>query len=64
MDSSTIEFRDVDQDDEACIVIRKLGQKTALCLSLRSNGDTEVVMDAETAARLIQELQRLQATKE
>jgi hypothetical protein len=47
---ATLTFRDADSSEEAIAVIRAGQNRIALCLSLSSNGDVEVIL-TQTAAR-------------
>jgi hypothetical protein len=57
-ESTTIEFRDVETSEEAVAIVRHDENKIALCLSLRSNGDIEVVMAKADGRRLVEALTR------
>ena len=61
---STIEFRDADGQDDALIVVRAGNRRIALGVSLKSDGDMEVVMPVEKAQTLIESLQQAIATAE
>ncbi|MFY9578424.1 MAG: hypothetical protein WAQ33_03795 [Gaiellaceae bacterium] len=52
-DIATLAFDDVETGDEALAVVRAEPGAVALALSLRSDGDVEVVMTAETCAELV-----------
>jgi hypothetical protein len=47
----TIPFTDADSGNEAVVVVRRCGDRLALAVSVRDNGDIEVVLDANTARR-------------
>jgi hypothetical protein len=49
---ATIKFTDVDTGDEALAVVRSDENHIALGLSLKSDGDIEVVMKKEDAEKL------------
>jgi hypothetical protein len=53
---ATIQFQDADAKDDALIVVRAEQGRLALGLSLKSDGDLEVVIPVETARTLIQSL--------
>ena len=55
---STIEFRDCDSQDDALIVIRAASRCIALGISLKSDGDLEVIIPVEKAQSLIDSLQQ------
>jgi len=40
----TIKFTDAESGDEAVAIVRVVGKKAGLCLSLEHNGDVEVFM--------------------
>lgn len=46
-DSSTLEFHDFESSDKAVAVVRRLGERVTLALSIRSNGDIDVFLDKE-----------------
>lgn len=54
-----IEFFDEEENDKACVIVRRLGDKIGVTISLRSNGDLETFMDEETTARLIRTLENV-----
>lgn len=54
---STIEFRDAESDDECVAIIRRSARKMALALSIRGNGDIEVVLSDVDAQKLLQAFQ-------
>ena len=58
MEISTITFRDPDNQDEGCAIIRATSGRIVLCLSLRSNGDTEVSIPVKDATKLVAALER------
>ena len=57
-ESATIIFRDAESSDEAVAIIRYDTNHVALCLSLKSDGDLEVVMEKEDARRLLVALEQ------
>jgi hypothetical protein len=61
---STINFRDVDSSDEAVAIIRYDNARVSLCLSLKADGDVEVVMTRADAANLVESLLRAINAKE
>jgi len=54
--SRTILFTELETSDEGLIVIRSDEGSVALALSLRKNGDMEVVMSKVDAKRLLEAL--------
>jgi hypothetical protein len=54
---TTIELFDEESKDQACVIVRRCGDKVCLCISLRTDGDVETVMDRDTAARLVRALE-------
>ena len=52
-DIATINFVDKAESQNACMIIRRYGQDVALCVSLESDGDVEVLISAEDAKKLI-----------
>ena len=54
---ATIQFQDADAQDEALVVVRAGAGSVVLGLSLKSDGDIEVVMPPETAEAVIRALQ-------
>ena len=55
---ATIQFQDADAHDEALVLVRADAGCVALGVSLKSDGDIEVVMPLETAQTLIRTLQQ------
>ena len=55
-EAATIAFKDFNSMDEAYAIVRFDGSSVALCLSLKSNGDLEVVMRKEDAILLLEAL--------
>ena len=51
-----IQFRDADAQDDAVVLLRAGGGSVALGLSLKADGDIEVVMPIEKAQALLQSL--------
>lgn len=62
-ESTTITFEDAESSEEAVAIVRYDQSNVALCLSLKSNGDMEVVMKKEDARKLIAALNKA-VTKE
>jgi hypothetical protein len=57
-EAATITFQDdAGSSDEAVAIVRYDESRVALCLSLKSDGDIEVVMKKADAKRLIEGLQ-------
>ena len=54
---ATIKFQDADSNDEGFAFVRADAESVALGLSLKTNGDLEVVMPHESARALIAALQ-------
>jgi len=57
-EAATITIRDVDSSDEAIAIVRYDEGRVALCLSLKSDGDVEVVMNKADAGALIEALRK------
>lgn len=55
-ESATITFRDTESAEEALAIVRYDQSNVALCLSLKSDGDMEVVMKKADARKLIEAL--------
>jgi hypothetical protein len=55
---ATITFQDAGSSDEAVAIVRYEEDRVALCLSLKSNGDVDVVMKKADAAKLVEALNR------
>ena len=55
-EAATIEFKDAESSDEAVAIVRYEESRVALCLSLKSNGDFEVVMSKADAGKLAEVL--------
>ena len=53
---TTFTFVDASSGDEVCVVIRYGGESVAFAMSLRNNGDVEVVMQKQTLSKLIDAL--------
>ena len=54
--STTIRFRDHAENQEGFAVIRRFGDKVAICLSLEEDGDVEALIEKEVIERLIESL--------
>lgn len=54
----TIEYIDCNDKEEACIIIRQCDDHVAICLSLKSQGDIESLMDKRTTLKLIDALRK------
>ena len=61
-DIPTITFRDPGNHDDGCAIVRAMPGHVILCLSLQSNGDTEVTIPIQEAMALIAALQRAVAS--
>lgn len=57
-EAATITIRDVDTSEEAVAIVRYDEGRVALCLSVKSNGDAEVVMNKADAGTLIEALKK------
>ena len=51
-DVATIRFTDHDSGDEAVVIVRRCDDKLSIALSVRGNGDIEVLIDSDTAKRV------------
>ena len=49
---ATIPFSEGDSGEQAVAVVRQCGNRLALALSVREDGDVEVLLDVDTAGRL------------
>lgn len=57
-DIATIQFQDAGEHCDAVAIVRADATHVAVCLSLASDGDTEVVMPRETARQLAAALEK------
>jgi len=57
-EAATITFQDADTSDEAVAIVRYDASSVALCLSLRADGDMEVIMAKRDARKLIDALMK------
>ena len=57
-EAATITFQDADSSEEAVAIVRYDERRVALCLSLKSDGDVEVVMRKVDVGKLIEALQK------
>ena len=48
----TIEFHDVESDDQAHAIVRRIGPHVALALTISGNGDIDVAFDLESAKKI------------
>ena len=55
---ATIRFEDAGEHCDAVAIVRADSTHVAVCLSLASAGDTEVVMPRETARQLVAALEK------
>jgi hypothetical protein len=55
---ATIQFEDAAEHCDAVAIVRANATHVAVCLSLASNGDTEVVMPRATARQLVAALEK------
>jgi hypothetical protein len=53
---ANISFVDLESQDEGHAIVRATPNQVALCLTLRTDGDLEVVMPAEVARQLSEAL--------
>jgi hypothetical protein len=60
-EAATITFQDADSSNEAVAIVRYDETHVALCISLKSEGDIQVVMKKTDATALIEALKK--ATK-
>ena len=54
---ATIDFRDIESQDDGCIVLRSGQGQVAVSISLKNNGDVEVFMAAPEAEKFYNALQ-------
>lgn len=54
----TIDFRDIETGDDACVIVRAEQGCVALALSLRNDGDVEVFMEPDKIRALVRTLQK------
>jgi len=57
-EAATTTIRDVESSDDAVAIVRYDESRVALCLSLKSDGDVEIVMNKADAGRLIEALKK------
>jgi hypothetical protein len=57
-DIATVRFRDQDSGEEAAAIVRAAKGKLALCLSLRYNGDLEIMLGSQDFAALLAAFER------
>ena len=57
-EAATITIRDVESSDDAVAIVRYDESRVALSLSLKSDGDVEIVMNKADAGRLIEALKK------
>jgi hypothetical protein len=55
---TTIKFTDIDTNDEAIAIVRYDENSVVVALSLKSNGDIQVVMKKEDAQKLLGALKK------
>ncbi len=55
-EAATIKFKDAESSDEAVAIVRYDESRVAICLSLKSDGDVEVVMNKADAGKLVEAL--------
>ncbi|GAB6188040.1 hypothetical protein [Thermopirellula anaerolimosa] len=51
---ATIVFTEADSGNDAVAIVRQCGKRLAVALSVQDNGDLEVLLDVETATRLLE----------
>ena len=56
--SVTIEFYDEVAQDKACVIIRNVSGRVAICLSLMSDGDVEVSLTSDQVDQVIEALRK------
>jgi hypothetical protein len=61
-EAASIKIRDFESSEEALAIVRYDGSRVALCLSLKSDGDVEVVMNKADAGKLIEALKKATST--
>ena len=54
--STTIEFYDFESSDEALAIVRQVEERVALALSIRGDGDIDVLLNSATAKKLAEAL--------
>ena len=54
---ATIQFKELGASDEGVVIIRNDEQSVAICLSVRKNGDLEVVMSKADAKAVLEALE-------
>jgi len=57
-EAASITFHDLESSEEAVVIVRYDTERIALCLSLKTDGDVEVVMDKANTKRLIEALNK------
>ncbi|MEQ1921435.1 MAG: hypothetical protein ABL952_02900 [Pyrinomonadaceae bacterium] len=57
MSDQTFLFRDSISNEEAVVIVRRSDESVGICLSLESNGDTEVFLNPTDLRKLIQALE-------
>jgi hypothetical protein len=55
---TTIQFKDIDSNDEALIIVRASENYITLCVSKREDGDIEVVFQTEEGKKLLEALRQ------
>lgn len=58
MSTEPITFVDKSSGDDACVLVRVVGSSVGLSLSLRTDGDIEVFMEAAELDRVIRALEQ------
>lgn len=56
--NTTICFNDTDTSEESLVIVRSVGKKIGLCLSILSSGDIEVFMGKTDVEKLIEALNK------
>lgn len=53
MSDQTLLFKDSISNEEAVVIVRKSNESVGICISLESNGDTEVFLNPTDLRKLI-----------
>ena len=57
-EAGTINFQDASDSDEAVAVVRYDEKSVAICVSKKTDGDMEVVLDQQAAKSLLEALRK------
>ena len=55
---ATLNYRDQENNSEACLIIRKCDNLTALCITIKGENDIETFLFKDVVENLIDALQR------